>query len=220
MKKGLTELVFVLDESGSMHGCEADTIGGFNGLIDELRAAGGEVKVTAICFSHDVRTVLDCVDVKDVRPLTEKDYRPSGGTALLDAVGSTIDAVGLRLSNTPEDERPEKVLFAITTDGEENASRGYTLESVKNKVKHQSEKYSWEFLFFGANIDAFGAADGIGVGADRTHQYCSSNEMVLGCMIELDERIKDYYRKEREENASAKESEKKANASADKPSED
>ena len=127
MKENLTEVVFVLDRSGSMHGLEKDTIGGFNGLIDKQRKAEGETDVTLVLFDDTYELVYDRIPVREVPELTEKTYEAGGCTALYDAVGRTIDAVGMRLAGTPEEERPSKVLFVITTDGLENASTRFTL---------------------------------------------------------------------------------------------
>ncbi len=181
MNNNLTELVFVLDRSGSMHGLENETIGGFNGLIEKQRAEEGETRVTAVLFDNEYDVLYDGVDIGSVPPLTGKEYFARGSTALLDAVGKTIDAVGERLASTPEEQRPAKVIFAITTDGYENASRSYSLEKVKGMIEHQQTKYSWEFLFFGANIDAFGAAARIGIPAACASQFSADEAGISAC---------------------------------------
>ena len=158
MNENLTELVFILDRSGSMAGREQDTIGGFNGMIEKQKALAGEARVTTVLFDSVSKVLYSRASLRDVKPLTEKEYYARGSTALLDAVGTAIDVVGAQLRDTPEAERPAKVIVIITTDGAENASREYSLEEVKEKIAHQKEKYSWEFLFLGADIDAFGAA--------------------------------------------------------------
>lgn len=167
MKQGLTELVFVLDRSGSMRGLAQDAIGGFNGLIEKQRAEAGEARVTAVLFDDAYEMIYNNVDINEVPPLTDEVYYPRGVTALLDAVGKTIDSVGERLAATPEAERPEKVVFVITTDGLENASCSYTVDRVKEMIEHQKNKYSWEFLFYGAGIDAVRSAGAIGIAEDR-----------------------------------------------------
>ena len=171
MKENLTELVFILDRSGSMHGKEQDVIGGFNNLLDKQKGIEGEAFVTTVLFDSDYEKLYDRVDLREIPALTDSTYSVRGSTALLDAVGKTIDDIDARLSQTPEPERPAKVIFVITTDGMENASREYSAEQVKNMVEHQKAKYSWEFLFLGADIDAFGAACRIGIAQDRSARF-------------------------------------------------
>lgn len=175
MKENLTEVVFVLDRSGSMHGLEKDTIGGFNGLIDKQRKAEGETDVTLVLFDDTYELVYDRIPVREVPELTEKTYEAGGCTALYDAVGRTIDAVGKRLADTPEEERPSKVLFVITTDGLENASREYNPSRVREMIRHQRDKYSWEFLFLGANIDTVEVAADMGISASHAVSYRASS---------------------------------------------
>ena len=181
MKQGLTEMVFILDRSGSMHGLEKDTIGGFNRLLEQQCSADGEARVTAVLFDDRYELLYDNVDIRSVPTLTEKEYFARGTTALLDAVGKTIDAVGERLAATPEEERPAKVIFAITTDGLENASKIYSLKKVKEMIEHQTTKYSWEFLFFGANIDVFDAVHGMGIPISRTMQFAATEAGIDTC---------------------------------------
>lgn len=148
-KPGSVEIVAVIDKSGSMSGTEKDVCGGFNGLLKDQRKLPGEVRLTLTLFDTEYNIVHDGVPLSDVPDLTEATYCPSGMTALHDAVGRTIDAVGKRLAAMPEDERPEKVIFAILTDGLENSSREYTSEQVAYRLKRQREYYSWEFIFLG-----------------------------------------------------------------------
>ena len=157
MKEGLTEIIFVLDESGSMYKAKSDTIGGFNEFIDAQKKLPGDVIFTFVKFNERYNVVHDVVNLQIAEPLNESTYHPSSNTRLLDAVGKTIDVVGMRLAELPESERPEKVMFVILTDGQENDSQEYKLPAgrVATMVKEQMEKYKWEFVFMGANIDAW-----------------------------------------------------------------
>ena len=163
MKKNLTELVFILDKSGSMGYLVNDVVGGFNSMIEKYKEELEEVYVTTVLFDEVHRVLHNHININDIEPITRKDYYASGCTALLDAVGRTINSVGERLYNTPEEERPEKVIFVINTDGEENSSREFTRSKVKEMIEHQQTKYSWGFLFLGANIDAEREAESIGI---------------------------------------------------------
>lgn len=165
MRENLTEMVFVLDRSGSMSGLAADTIGGFNELIEKQKKIEGDAYVTTVLFDHEYEVLHDHVALGEVAPLTDKEYFARGSTALLDAVGRTINAVGARLAATPDEERPEHVVFVITTDGMENASREYTAKQVREMVEHQQQKYSWQFVFLGANMDAVSEARNLGISA-------------------------------------------------------
>ena len=175
MRKNLTEIVFILDRSGSMCGLEADTIGGFNALIKKQKAEEGEAYVSTILFDDKQQVLHNRVNLKNVKPMTRDEYFVRGCTALLDAVGGAIHYIGNTHKYAREEDRPEKTLFIITTDGMENASRKYTYEKVKQMVQKQKEKYGWEFLFLGANIDAIGVAGRFGIDADRAVNYeCDS----------------------------------------------
>ena len=165
MRENSTEMVFVLDRSGSMSGLAADTIGGFNELIEKQKKIEGDAYVTTVLFDHEYEVLHDHVALGEVAPLTDKEYFARGSTALLDAVGRTINAVGARLAATPEEERPAHVVFVITTDGMENASREYTAKQVREMVEHQQQKYSWQFVFLGANMDAVSEARNLGISA-------------------------------------------------------
>ena len=175
MKKGLVELVFILDRSGSMTGLAADTIGGFNSLIDQQKKESGEAFVTTVLFDDEYIVLHDHVNIKDVNPMTTKEYFPRGMTALMDAVGKTINRIGERLSNTDESERPEKVMVVITTDGYENSSKEFTSGDVKRMIEHQREKYSWVFMFLGANMDAASEAKKIGIDSQLARTYTNSH---------------------------------------------
>ena len=176
MKKGLTELVFILDESGSMSGMEADTIGGFNSMIEKQRREAGEAFVSTVLFASDSRVIHDRVALDKVEPLTDRQYTPGGCTALLDALGGAIHHIGNVHKYAREEDVPEHTVFVITTDGMENASHRYGKAEVKRMVERQKEKYGWEFLFLGANIDAISAAEGIGIRRDRAVKYVQDRE--------------------------------------------
>ena len=167
MKKNLTEMVFILDRSGSMAGLEADTIGGFNGMIERQKQEAGEALVSTVLFANNSAVLHDRVDLRDVRPMTNREYVVGGGTALIDAIGGAIHHIGNVHKYAREEDRPEHTIFVITTDGMENASRFYTSDEVKAMVKRQKEKYGWEFLFLGANIDAVETASHFGIAPDR-----------------------------------------------------
>ena len=176
MKKGLTEIVFILDRSGSMSGLEADTIGGFNSLIKKQRKEPGEALVSTVLFDDTCDVIHDRVPIEKVAKLTEDTYFVRGCTALLDAVGGAIHHIGNIHKYARDEDRPEKTLFIITTDGMENASRRYTYKKVKQMVERQKAKYGWEFLFLGANMDAIAAAGNIGIHADRAVTYQCDEE--------------------------------------------
>ncbi len=171
MRKGLTEVVFILDRSGSMSGLEADTIGGFNSMIGKQKKEDGEAIVSTVLFDDQQEVVYDRQPVKMVEPMTDRQYYVRGCTALLDAIGGAIHHIGNVHKYAREEDRPEKTMFIITTDGMENASRFYTYDRVKYMVERQKEKYGWEFLFLGANIDAISVAARFGINADRAINY-------------------------------------------------
>ena len=170
MKKNLTELVFILDRSGSMSGLEKDTIGGFNAMIEKQKKEAGEAVVSTVLFDHESEVIHDRVDIQKLEPMTEKQYYVRGCTALLDAVGGAIHHIKNVHKYIREEDRPEKTLFVITTDGMENASRQYSYEKLKAMIEQQKE-LGWEFIFLGANIDAAKEAARFGISADRTADY-------------------------------------------------
>ena len=176
MRKNLTEIVFILDRSGSMKGLELDTIGGFNSLIEKQRDEEGEAIVSTVLFDDETKVIHDRVDIRQIRPLTKRDYYVQGCTALLDAVGGAIHHIGNVHKYAREEDRPEKTLFVITTDGMENASRQYTYDRVKYMIKRQKEKYGWEFMFLVANIDAEEEAARFGIERSRAVRYESDHE--------------------------------------------
>ncbi len=175
MKNNLTELVFILDKSGSMAGLEADTIGGYNSMLKKQQNAEGEAIVTTVLFDHDYELLHDRINVRGISPITEEDYQVGGTTALLDAIGMTIQKIVNVQKRTSESERADKVLFVITTDGMENASREYSAAKIKKMVQHQKEKYGWEFIFLGANIDAISTAEQFGINEDFAVNYHADN---------------------------------------------
>ena len=174
MKKGLTEMAFILDMSGSMSGLESDTIGGYNSLIEKQKEEDGEAYVTTVFFDDRYIMFHDHINIQDIAPLTNTDYRPMGMTALLDAIGKTVNSIGVRLNETPEEERPEKVIIVITTDGQENSSREFTKQKIKEMIEHQQSKYNWVFMFLGANMDAVNEAGSLGINTDFARNYTSN----------------------------------------------
>ena len=176
MKKELTEIVFILDRSGSMSGLESDTIGGYNAKLEKQKTAPGQAIVSTVLFDDHCEVLHDRLDIKTVVPMSDKEYFVRGCTALLDAVGGAIHHIGNIHKYAREEDRPEKTLFIITTDGMENASRRYNYDRVKMMIERQKEKYGWEFIFLGANIDAVEVADRFGISADRAANYHADSE--------------------------------------------
>lgn len=175
MKKNLTEIIFILDRSGSMSGLEAATIGGFNSMIEKQKKADGEAMISTVLFDNVSEVIHDRVSVLDIQPMTDKDYTVRGCTALLDAIGGAIHHIGNIHKYARAEDVPEHTLFVITTDGMENASRHYNAERVKQMIERQKARYGWEFLFLGANIDAVETARHFGIGADRAVNYHSDS---------------------------------------------
>lgn len=171
MKKGLTELVFILDRSGSMSGLEEDTIGGFNSMIKKQKKEEGEALISTVLFDNVSEVLHDRINIREIRPMTETDYTVRGCTALLDAIGGAIHHIGNIHKYARPKDVPEHTMFVITTDGLENASRRYTSDKVKQMIERQKEKYGWEFLFLGANIDAVETAKSFGISEDRAVNY-------------------------------------------------
>lgn len=178
MKKGLTELVFILDKSGSMGGLESDTIGGYNAMLEKQKAVEDECRMTTVLFDNNYELLHDRIDIKAVSAIAEKEYFVGGSTALIDAIGRTIHKIGNAQKHTAEDYRAEKVMFVIITDGEENSSREYSSEKVKKMIEHQKAKYGWEFIFLGANIDAVETAKRFGIAPNRAQNYHADSEGV------------------------------------------
>ncbi|MBR2309239.1 MAG: hypothetical protein IKA47_01725 [Oscillospiraceae bacterium] len=171
MEKNLTELVFILDRSGSMAGLEKDTIGGFNSMIEKQKKEDGEALISTVLFDHESIVIHDRIPLQDMQPMTEKEYFVRGCTALLDAVGCAIHHIGNVHKYIREEDRPEKTLFVITTDGMENASHQYSYDKLKAMIEERKEKQGWEFIFLGANIDAAKEAARFGIDPDRAADY-------------------------------------------------
>ena len=175
MNKELTEIVFILDRSGSMAGLESDTIGGFNSMLEKQKKAEGQALLSAVLFSNDSQVLYDRADIDRIEPMTDGQYRVGGCTALLDAIGDAVHHIGNVHKYAREEDRPAKTIFVITTDGYENSSRRYSYDQVQRMVKRQQERYGWEFLFLGANMDAIAAARSFGIREDRAVRYkCDS----------------------------------------------
>lgn len=173
MKKNLTELVFIIDKSGSMSGLESDTIGGFNSMLKKQRGESGEAYLSTVLFDTTEQVLYDRVPIDKVPEMTDKDYVPGGCTALLDAMGGAIKHIHTIHRYAREEDRPEKTMFIIITDGYENSSRRYNLKKIRDMIAERKEKDHWEFLFLGANIDAVKEAANFGISADRAVEYCS-----------------------------------------------
>jgi uncharacterized protein YegL len=171
MKKDLTELVFILDRSGSMTGLESDTIGGFNSMLEKQKKVAGDALVSTVIFDNESEVIHDRRDIQKMEPLTEKEYYVRGSTALLDAVGFAIRHIGNVHRYAREEDRPENTLFVITTDGMENASRHFRYDEIKKMIEKQKEKHGWEFIFLGANIDAAAEAERFGIGRAGSANY-------------------------------------------------
>lgn len=174
-KSNRTELVFILDRSGSMSGLESDTIGGFNGTLEKQKNAEGEARVTTVLFDNQYEILHDRIPLNEVRPMTDEDYYVRGTTALLDAVGRTIDRIANAQKSTKEEFRADKVMFVIITDGMENASSEYSYRKIKKMIEREREEYGWEFVFLGANIDAAAEAERLGIRRERAARYCADS---------------------------------------------
>lgn len=178
MKKDLTELIFILDRSGSMEGLESDTIGGYNSMLKQQKEAEGTVIITTVLFDDAYELLHDRINLKGVNPISEKEYFVRGSTALLDAIGKSIQKIINVQRNTSEDEKAEKVMFVITTDGLENASREYSYDKISKMIEKQKNKYGWEFVFLGANIDALSEAEKFGIDNNRAAQFVNDKKGV------------------------------------------
>jgi len=189
MNKKLTQIVAILDRSGSMGGFEDDTIGGFNSFIENQSKEEGEVKLTTVLFDDKYEVLWNGVDAKNVR-LTKNEYFVRGSTALLDAIGKAINDLGFSLAKTKEEHRAAKVIFVITTDGYENASNEFTYTKIKEMIQHQREKYNWDFIFLAANLDAKEEAENLGIDEKLAFNYKHSREGIFTCYKMMDENVK------------------------------
>ena len=176
MKTNRTELAFILDRSGSMCGLEADTIGGYNAMLEKQKKEAGEAIVTTVLFDDQYELLHDRIDLRGIAPITDREYYVRGSTALLDAIGKTIQKIANIQKRTAPEFRADRVLFVITTDGHENASREYSYSNVTALLERQKKQYDWEFLFLGANIDAIATAQRFGIEADRAVDYHADGE--------------------------------------------
>ncbi len=181
MKKNLTELVFILDRSGSMCGLESDTIGGFNSMLEQHKTLDGACNITTVLFDNNYELLHDRIDIRAIKPITSKEYYVAGSTALLDAIGKTINKIGNVQKNTADEYRAAKVMFVIITDGAENSSREYSSKQIKSMIERQKKRYGWEFIFLGANIDAVETAASFGIGANRAVDYLADLEGTRNC---------------------------------------
>lgn len=176
IKNGITEMVFIIDKSGSMSGMESDTVGGFNAMIEKQKKLDGKCYISTVLFSNSSTILHDRVDIQTIEPLTEQQYCVGGCTALLDAIGGAIHHIGNVHKYARKEDVPKHTIFVITTDGMENASREYSSERVKSMIKRQEEQYGWEFLFVAANIDAVETARNIGIRRERAANYRQTKE--------------------------------------------
>lgn len=197
-KKGLTEIVFILDKSGSMWSIKDDAIGGFNSFVEEQQKLEREAKMTLVLFSSDYydkpshQIVYEGKNIHEVEFLNDTTYKPKGGTALLDAIGNMIDSIGDRLSSTHEDEKPENVIFSILTDGQENASKEFTRDAVFKKISHQSEKYNWQFIYLGANQDSIGEASSLGIAGSYAGNFVADGLGTKSAILNASEMVMSY----------------------------
>jgi len=192
MKTNLTELVFILDRSGSMGGLESDTVGGFNSMLQKQKAEPGECRITTVLFDHEYEILHDRIDLRAVSNITEQEYFVRGNTALLDAVGKTINKIGGVQKRTASEFRADKVLFVITTDGMENSSREFSYDDIKSMIERQKEKFNWEFIFLGANIDAVEVAGRFGIAGDRAQNFHNDSDGVALNYAVLSETLSAY----------------------------
>lgn len=187
-----SEIICIIDRSGSMASIANDAIGGFNTFLEDQKKVEGEATLTFVQFDTEYEVIHENKPLNDVPILDNKTFQPRGATALLDAVGKTIDNTGKRLSNTPESNRPDKVIIAILTDGEENSSKQYNLSKIKEMIQHQKEKYQWEFIFLGANQDAFAEAAKIGIDVNDTFNFASTGKGIRSAYDNMTRSVTSY----------------------------
>ena len=191
IKPEITELVFILDRSGSMSGFEDDTVGGFNAMIEKQKEKDGFVFVSTVLFDNESEVLHDRVEIREIKPMTRDDYEVGGCTALLDAIGGAIHHIGNVHKYARPEDVPAHTIFVITTDGMENASHRYSSAEIKRKIKRQQEKYGWEFIFLAANIDAVETADGLGIHRDRAANYRRTSKGINRSYLAINEAITD-----------------------------
>jgi hypothetical protein len=191
-KKGLSEVVVILDKSGSMDSIKNDAIGGFNSFLDSQQKLDGEANFSLVLFSDKYDMCHKRTSIKDAPKLTDKTYQPEGRTALFDAIGKTINLTGVILNNTPEEDRPEKVIFAILTDGEENFSKEFHQLQINEMIKHQTEKYQWEFIFLAANQDAMKSGETLGIQPLNTFSFTATGQGVRSAYRGLHDTVTKY----------------------------
>ena len=189
MNDNLSEIICIVDRSGSMDAIRSDAIGGFNTFLSDQQKEPGEATLSLVLFNHKYKLVYDNIDIAQASPLTEKTYQPQGMTALLDAVGRTIDGVGKRLSKTPETERPGKVIVAILTDGLENASSDYSRDKIAKMIQHQQDVYSWDFIFLAANQDAIATARTMSIDAQDAISFDATGEGVRNAQAVMSQQV-------------------------------
>lgn len=189
-----TELVFILDKSGSMQGLQDDTLGGYNRMLEEQRTLDGQCHVTTVLFDHKVNILHDRADIREVHSMSSEQYQPSGYTALLDAVGTAINRVGNRQKNSPPQQRASKVMVVIITDGMENSSREFNLSHIRHMVERQQQRFGWEFIFLGANIDAIDVAASYGISAKSASNYVADSQGTELNFATISEAVQDFRR--------------------------
>ena len=192
MKENLTEMVFILDRSGSMSNLTKDTIGGFNTMIENQKKEDGDAVLTTVLFDDMYELLHDGINIQDVKELTNKEYYARGMTALLDAIGKTINTVGERLNKTKEEDRPSKIIFVITTDGQENSSKEFTQKQIKEMIEHQTNTYNWQFMFLGANIDAVSTAQSFGISGQFASNYTANSRGTDALYTTLSKSVSSY----------------------------
>jgi uncharacterized protein YegL len=192
MRQGLSEIICIIDRSGSMATIKADAIGGFNTFLEEQKKLPGEATLTYIQFDTEYEVVHENTPLQTIQPIDGNTYQPRGATALLDAIGKTIDSAGKRLANMSEDQRPEKVIFAILTDGEENSSGKYTLSQIKEMITRQKDIYKWEFIFLAANQDAFAEAMKLGIDHKDAFNFAPTGKGVRAACRAMSQTVAQY----------------------------
>lgn len=208
MENQKTELVFILDRSGSMGGLESDTVGGFNAFIEKQKKLHGEVTVTTVLFDNQIEFLHDRMDMRAMSPISEEDYSVRGSTALYDAIGTSIHKIINVQKMSKAEYKASKVIFVITTDGMENASQHYSAYDIKSLISYQEKKYNWEFIFLGANIDAITTAQTFGIRKSRAAQFHNDKEGInvnyknldeLVCMLRSDKAVDETWKKDIED---------------------